>query len=616
MRKILGKLWGMSSFLPSLFLFLFLFYGTNTLIGASIVLRIVDINGRTALKTVAVGQPFVVEMRLQGFDETKKAPTIPGLASLRVQQKQEQLSVVNGKVTNLYQYVCRIDTTGSYGLGPVTIDHNGKQVTSNILTFMVQEQAEPAQGGRQAGGGKQRQKKEQPVICRLKLAHDHAVVGQKIACTLRLYYSDAVTGIAGVRRPELPGFVLGDFARGQEGQESVDGVEYRYVDFVGDICAQESGKKMVPAFSVDYDVQLPSRGSFFDFFNQAKRERVYSNTAHLQVNALPPTDKKVHAIGEFKAFRVSLDTAHAKEGEGVTLTAEVVGHGNVDISSSAGGANGVGIARFELRGLSDAIKQYESKQYTVPASSSGLGSDQAEKTCFEFIVQGVRAGKQEVPEQEFTYFDVVKKKYITLRSKPVPFTITAAQDSAASEIGHGENSARENSVNRAHAQAFISGQMPLSTVAWYPTKQRGAMPWWLFVLVLLMPVGALLSVVMWRRLEKYQDHYLRFTYAKRAFDQARSELSLGKKNGDTKALYGIFVRLFACRTHVFESAVSREFIKNLLERRHYPSQEIGGFDLFLSELEACKYDQGSSQAHSATLFQIAEQYIVWLEKRV
>jgi len=668
MHKTLGN-----KFLVSKNFFLSLLFTTQALLGASIVLRITDVTSRMPLKVVAIGEPFILDIRLQGFDEAKKVPLIPGLEKVRVQQTQEQLSIVNGAITNQYQYVCRIDTPGSYTVGPVTVEHNGTPVSSNTLNFIAQEQAEPVPTQRSAtssansSSNKQRHKKEQPVICRLTLGHDHAVshavVGQKIRCTLRLYYSPMVTAIAGMRHPDLPEFVLGDFERKDEGQELIDGVEYRYIDFVGDICAQEPGKKMIPAFSVDYDVQLPSRGSFFDFFNHAKRERVYSNTAHLTVEALPSTDKKVHAIGEFKALGVGLDTLQAKEGAGITLTVEVFGHGNFNIaggqppaagadnSNSAGsgassvqgngqGVNEAGLAPFELQGLSESLKQYASKQYTVPAATS----EQAEKTCFEFIVQGLRAGKYEIPAQEFTYFDVAKKKYVTLYSKPVLFTVTpgagaldtsdmqSRQEAGSNQensTGHenngsgseSENASLDNSQN-AQAGSLIPNQMPLSKATWYPVKQRGPLSWWLFMLLLLMPLVGLASVIMRRRLEKYQDRYLRFTNAKSAFEQARSELAQSKRDGDLKSLHALFMRLIARRCRISELAVSQEFIKKELEQRNYPAQEKAEWDLFMAELEACKYGQNIREENNAMLlekrelFAKAERWISWLEKRL
>ncbi len=83
------------------------------------------------------------------------------------------------------------------------------------------------------------------------------------------------------------------------------------------------------------------------------------------------------------------------------------------------------------------LKYYESKHYIVSSENRNI----VPKKRFEYIVQGMRAGKWQIPPQEFVIFDVEKEAYKTFKTKPLTVTITsntAMQNTASSQNAAGE----------------------------------------------------------------------------------------------------------------------------------------------------------------------------------
>src|SRR5690606_36114470 len=73
-------------------------------------------------------------------------------------------------------------------------------------------------------------------------------------------------------------------------------------------------------------------GSLFMFMNmRSDRKRVYSNAVKITVDPLPHSSCQVNAIGVFENIMAYIAPPVAKEGEGMVLTIEVNGEGNLSV---------------------------------------------------------------------------------------------------------------------------------------------------------------------------------------------------------------------------------------------------------------------------------------------
>ena len=132
-----------------------------------------------------------------------------------------RMLAVNGKMSSHHMYEIRIDSPGTYTLGPATFEHKGKQLKSKTVRVLVgKEQIEEKDNSCETRA---------PILLRLYADKDHVVVGERVTCRLRFYLAQADIALRKFIEQETP-LVRRSQSRGpRKGHESLDGVEYAYI---------------------------------------------------------------------------------------------------------------------------------------------------------------------------------------------------------------------------------------------------------------------------------------------------------------------------------------------------------------------------------------------------
>ncbi len=557
MVKIVGKLF---------IIFLCLM---GSFLHAGISLEVRTDNGTP--NSVVVGQPFTLDVVINGVYGSIPQPTIRGIEKFNPRQCGSYMSSVNGKATARYSYQIRIDKIGSYVLGPATITHQQQEFVSNELHVDVVKDIGAVQTN-----NKNSTAAEPKTFLRLMVSSESVVVGQKIHCVLRFYYQDPSLSLTSIGSPELPGFDVKENIPLEQGSAQVDGVEYRYVQWQWEMYPTKPGEFLIPAYSADYELPIKDNnhlfGGFFAF-SRAEHKRVYSNAVNIKVSPLPHSKLPVHAVGQFERFSAEIKPGVAKEGEGMALTLEIEGNGN--LSSIA----------TPLLQMPDTLKYYDSNSSIIAPKHS----DELPKKRFEFIVQGMKSGYCEIPEQLFTYFDIDTHRYVTLRTVPLAVSIMPGVISAKKDIGAPLLPIEESGAIAAHrtiADINRSG-------VWYDIPERRSLPWWLFQLLLLLPCFYLAYPLVLERSIVLTGNSARLVRW-RAFRNAHKQLEHAIKNSDDTQLYAIFMQLFA------------DLDKN---------EEVLRQDVFFERIVHAAYGK-SDNKNSDELCGMAKQWLERLEKAI
>src|SRR5436190_9749937 len=172
----------------------------------------------------------------------------------------------------------------------------------------------------------------------------------------------------------------------------------------------KGGEFLIPAYSADYEIPLKDNhllGSFFMFMNnRTDRKRVYSNAVKITVDSLPHSNISAQAVGVFDNIHAQITPAVAKEGEGMVLSLEINGNGNMHAITTP------------VLHMPSALKYYDSNTTIINDDDN-----ECVKKRFEFIVQGMETGDWEIPEQSFVYFDINKQDYVTLKTSSLSVSI-------------------------------------------------------------------------------------------------------------------------------------------------------------------------------------------------
>lgn len=580
---------------------------------ASIKLEVFDGVGN-AINSVGISQPFLVKVILEGFRKRVDKLVVPHMESIGGVCVRQGFYSGTGMNPHMdFSYSARIDVPGSYTIGPVSIEEDGKHITSNSLTIMVQENAQEdatttTTSSSSIFAGKE--KIAAPLYVDFFVDNDRVVVGQRIMSTVRFYYScnSGVTGQMGLRIPALPGFKMGKDEWVEKKTEKVNGSQYNFTEWRRYIYPEEAGKKMIPAHSVDYAVQsMPLRGIFSFMFEEIKR--AYSNVVHVTIDPLPPctissidtsNNACVGAVGEFSKVVLSLDQQTMKEGTACVLTVVIEGEGNSEC-----------LEQFRLTDMPSSIKFYESKQYEV----AGLPPHGPPKKCFEFVIQAISSGEYSIPSQKFVYFDTRDKQYRVLESNAVSCIVTAVPH--VDHNGDSNNQIIQQGITQditEQAKEYPSLLALNMTGPWYPVREPERLPCWLLLLLCVTPVCFITrnaTSVQWIALYR---RYERMYRSRRAFTRARREILATRASRNVAAFYGIIVRLIADRCMVPDTLISRAWINDVLDKKGCHSTEREEWNRFLDGLSALAFTNIGD--HDNTIEEMLghiEHWVSWLE---
>ncbi len=338
---------------------------------------------------------------------------------------RSSVNVVNGKRTRIYEktfvYYARFSQEGEYNIPPATITVDGKQISSESQKIKVLKQSESSATS--------------TVDMRLVLELNKKTVmrGEPIVATLKLYTNTPIVGFESVNFPNFNGFWSQEIGTGTN-------ISFRREEFEGKIydaavirkyvlLPQQSGKVEINPASMtcQYQVETESSNSnspFGAFFSTATTlgHNVSSLKQVISVSELPsPAPASFNgAVGRFSInAQMSKDSVAAHEA--VSMNVVVSGIGNINLVEAP-----------ELDLPSD-FELYDVKRTeNVSATESGL---RGSKT-FEYPIIPRRSGDFELDPVEFTYYDIDKRKYITLHSDKVHFKVLEADEQSSVVQGY------------------------------------------------------------------------------------------------------------------------------------------------------------------------------------
>lgn len=335
---------------------------------------------------IILGQHCTITATIKNIPKGFKDPVIKTPAGISIEKTGLYISSINGKSQTKFSYTVPLDEMGTYIFGPASIDHQGKQYTSNVVTINVV-------------AAKTESVENKDIFLVLELQH-YAVIGQKIRATLTCYVKKTGISIEKLTLPSIKDILLENIVGPlKHEEEKIDGFSYKKISWHFDITPQKEGELVMPAAMLEYAENKQS-GYFFNMFSKTKK--IYSNAHIIQVSPLPPTEKICHAIGVFTEFWATLAPPFVKVNDAVTLKLEMKGEGNFLLPEG-----------FLLQNIPSSLRFYAVDK-----------KKDRESYIFEYIIQPMEDGVVIIPEQQFTYFNISTQMYETLKTSSLELHIT------------------------------------------------------------------------------------------------------------------------------------------------------------------------------------------------
>ncbi len=436
-----------------------------------------------------------------------------------------QTRMVNGYSSVSYVYSARIDTMGTYEIGPARVTVKGATYITNAIPLEV---------------GKQEKTVGSRFMMQTSIDDASLYVGQQSTLRIRILSTVGKPEVETIHLPRIDNVVIGEFTVTDTGSEYHDGIKYWYKEFTASLYAQKAGKFLIPACSADIHDDQARRSSFFFFSAIASTKQIYSNTVALTVREVPVGNKPYALIGEYTCAVATAEPEIVELGQAVRYRLTVYGEGN----------NAQCKAPL-LSDVPDSCKYYD---------SSMIPLDNKAGVIFEYVIQPRQPGTWEIPVQEVVYFDPSRERFCTLHTDAVIITANPGasyQQNITQEADEQQSDAQE--LHKAPLLQQYHEDLSPADPAPYRTLR---IPWfWYWIFVILLWIAAVLMVLFWCMQRLYTQRYV-FFKKKRAFAVARRALYALEHGKKAPCLYQIFVTLFAQWFVVPESEITEAFIKD------------------------------------------------------
>jgi tetratricopeptide (TPR) repeat protein len=381
---------------------------------------------------VAADEQFNVSFTIDGEKAPSDFQWNPGEDFKLVWGPQKGTStsirIINGKTnktsTTTYTYVLMPRREGTFTLPAAVATIKGNKISSGTKSIQVVSgrRQEPSSG---TSGDSQRAEStgtisSEDIYMRLLLSGNHALVGESITATLKLYQRVSIAGFEDVRFPRFDGFWSKEL-------QAPSNIEFRRENIGGEIfntavlrswslTPQKSGELVIdPAELVCLiNVRQPSSGgSIFDSFFQDDyrtiRKRISTTPITVHVKPLPAGAPASFGggVGKFN-IKASLTADSLKTHDAASLKLTITGTGNVALLE----APKVNFPPdFEL--------------YDVKTSVTGNSKS------FEYPFIPRSHGNFSIGPVEYSYYDVSAGRYVTLRSEALTLNVQRGESSAS-----------------------------------------------------------------------------------------------------------------------------------------------------------------------------------------
>jgi hypothetical protein len=376
-----------------------------------------------------VGEPVTYHITVSGARgaDPPQQINVDGLAiTYAGHSTQVQMRNFDMTMSVVLNYSVLPQRAGDFTIPAQTITAGGQRLTTNEVTLHV-----TAGGG--SGGNAGTPATGELAFAEIVVPKEQAFVGEAVPIELRIHV-DARVRWNLEQSPQLQGdgFTSQKFTEPTQSEVTRDGRRYDLVIFKTAITPVKTGVVTLGPFEINALANIPQRrprprfgiddfdalfNDPFGAFTQTQKLSFKSEPVQIQVRPLPPGAPKSFsgAIGQF-SLSTTTNPAKVRLGDPLTLTLKVTGRGNFD--------------RVAAPVLTD-----ENGWRAYPPSDSFKADDNvgiSGTKTFEMAVIPEEPARVS-PPVEFSYFDPIGGKYVTLKGEQTPIEVTGekAQPPAA-----------------------------------------------------------------------------------------------------------------------------------------------------------------------------------------
>ncbi len=388
----------------------------------------------SARSAVGVGETFNLIYTVNAQASNFHGPVITGFDILTGPNTSTSSSIraINGRtsmsISYSFVYIIRASREGTFEIPGATVMIDNKQYRSNTVTIKVVKNAGNVQNTSPGTTGKNNsqnngviQSGSNDVFVKAVVDNNNPFQGEGILLTYKIFFKVSISQPNITKPSSFEGFWSQNLLNVKVNQynQTIDGEIYRVADLTKVVLYPlKSGKLVIDPFELEcvaqYKRQTKTKTGdpfFDDFFNNSFFNESYanvekslkSNSVVINVRPLPTSEKPVDfsgAVGTF-TFKTDLDKSRTKTNDAINLKCTITGKGNIQL-----------IDKLNINFPPD-FETYDPK-ISNNVSTTGAGASGSQ--TFEYLIIPRKAGKFTIKPIAFSYFDLEKRRYVTLTS--------------------------------------------------------------------------------------------------------------------------------------------------------------------------------------------------------
>jgi hypothetical protein len=508
-------------------------------------------------------------------------PELPPLDSFKVRNRGSSSSfqIINGDRSSsiTYNFVLLPKESGTFTIGPATVDIDGKQFQTAPITLVVKEASAVTDASRE-------------VFAEMVVPNKKPYVQEQVTATLRIYHRVEIRNLEAdvqfqrFREEALNGPV--------QNTRIVNGIRYLSYEISTALFPLRPGKVEIPASVIEFDQVDRSRGgrttdtfdpfgrgSIFNNFGRLKHKTLRTKAITLDVQPLPQKnrpEKFSNLVGDF-VISAQLSRAEVEVGDTTTLTVTVTGQGNVNDLSLPPPQWGDDFKVYE--------DQSEYRQIIGTRTVSG-------EKIYTYALVPVKPGKLQVPAISLNYFDPTKGDYVSIQTLALPLAVSLGKGGSrlkAVESGSDITGKTGDSIHKIEEDI-----LPIHTGPQiFESQHMAAGSGMLYGIGLLLPAGLFFITSGIYKRQQRLKYDIAFSRSHGAYKQAQKKLHALSPDSDprkTAQELSLIVREYLGNILNFQgTAITSTEVKEKLMKGNFNAEEIQATRELLEKHETLQY---------------------------
>lgn len=589
-----------------------------------------DVTFRASAKNVVrTGERFQLIYSVNGEGKNFRPPAIEGFDVLNgpSTSQNSSIQIINGSVSRSVDYTFTFilqakGTENIFDIPPAEVTVDGKKYKSNPLKIQVIKAGAKQQNQQQGNNqGISVEDLKDDVFVRAIINKRSPMQGEQIVVTYKLYFRINVSSPEYTKEPSFKGFWVNDLLRDRQSlpqyQEVYKGQNYHVAELKKlALFPQRSGEFKIDPLEVKVQAQVKaqnqsrSKDPFADFFNDPFFNRfktievpMRSNSLTINVKPLPTANKPADFSGAVGKFTLSseIDRTDLKTNEAINLKYTVSGTGNVEL-----------VDKINVNFPPD-FETYDPKiSKNIKYAEAGVSG----KKTFEYLLIPRAAGDFVIDPITFTYYDLARKKYVSLQSPGYEIQVEKGDDSdqAFTFTGNNQTDIRYIGSDIRHIRT-TPPQLRMTGTFFFGSN--------LYLSLLAIPLMMfILFVFIWKKELKKRSN-LALMKNRKATKIARKKMKKAEqfmKQDNKKEFYvEVSQALWGYLSDKFSiplANLSIDTVNETLIAREVTEETIQKFTDTLNNCEFARFAPGDSQAAMENIYNEAINLITHMEKEL